>query len=155
MDAQKRKLRIRIGIILGITAVVAFVQPHVIVPLMQSVKYHAFLLSNGEPAKGDYVNVQVRNRVIDLDKAVTITKRVACTAGEKLEYRAEEHFCDGHPLGRVLARTSTGIPLQAFQWNGPVPANMVFLSGDHPRSFDSRYFGFVQVASLQRLTPLF
>jgi conjugal transfer pilin signal peptidase TrbI len=155
MDIQKRKLRTRILIVMGIVAAVAFIQPRVTVPLMQSVKYHAFLSKDGTPEKGDYVNVQVQNRIIDLDKAVVITKRVACVAGEKLEYRADEHFCDGQSLGRVLVRTGKGLPLQGFQWDGVVPPNKVFLSGDHPRSFDSRYFGFVDIASLQRLTPLF
>jgi len=155
MDAQKRTMRIRVAVILAIAGVVALIEPRLSIPLMQSVKYHAFLLDEGAPTKGDYVNFEVRNRVIDLDKAVTLTKRVACVAGERLEFRDEEHFCDGRPLGRVFLRTGKGIPLHAFAWNGPVPENKVFLSGDHPRSFDSRYFGFVEIASLQKLTPLF
>ena len=38
---------------------------------------------------------------------------------------------------------------------GVVPPGMALVLADHPGSFDSRYFGFVPLDSLQRVKPLF
>jgi conjugative transfer signal peptidase TraF len=38
---------------------------------------------------------------------------------------------------------------------GVVPPGMALVLADHPGSFDSRYFGFVPLESLQRVEPLF
>lgn len=38
---------------------------------------------------------------------------------------------------------------------GVVPPGMVLVLSDHPGSFDSRYFGFVPLDSLQRVEPVF
>ncbi|MDR2054478.1 MAG: conjugative transfer signal peptidase TraF [Desulfovibrio sp.] len=38
---------------------------------------------------------------------------------------------------------------------GVVPSGMAFVLADHPGSFDSRYFGFVPLESLQRIEPVF
>lgn len=38
---------------------------------------------------------------------------------------------------------------------GVIPSGMALVVADHPGSFDSRYFGFVPLDSLQRVEPLF
>jgi len=38
---------------------------------------------------------------------------------------------------------------------GVVPSGMALVLADHPGSFDSRYFGFVPLDSLQRVEPVF
>ena len=38
---------------------------------------------------------------------------------------------------------------------GVVPPGMALVLADHPGSFDSRYFGFVPLDSLQRIKPVF
>lgn len=38
---------------------------------------------------------------------------------------------------------------------GVVPSGMALVLADHPGSFDSRYFGFVPLDSLQRVKPVF
>ncbi|MGH7484219.1 MAG: S26 family signal peptidase [bacterium] len=120
-----------------------------------SVKYRVFLRADGVPKLGDYVNVTVRHPIIDPGKAVRLTKRVGCTAGQLFELRDGEDFCDGQSLGKVLSHTSRGQRLTAFAWSGPIPPGKMFVVGDRPNSFDSRYFGFVDLAGAQRLCPLF
>lgn len=39
--------------------------------------------------------------------------------------------------------------------SGVVPSGMALVLADHPGSFDSRYFGFVPLDSLQRVKPVF
>ena len=83
-------------------------------------------------------------------------KRVGCRPGEWLHVDAEHRFaCDGRPLGQALATDSKGRPLPRFTYNGPVPEGQLFLVGTHPRSYDSRYFGFVHAhAILHQALPL-
>ena len=83
-------------------------------------------------------------------------KRVGCRPGEWLQVDAEYRFsCNGRPLGQALATDSQGRPLPRFTYNGPVPAGQLFLVGTHPRSYDSRYFGFVDAREiLHQALPL-
>ena len=83
-------------------------------------------------------------------------KRVGCRPGEWLQVDAEYRFsCNGRPLGQALATDSQGRPLPQFTHNGPVPAGQLFLVGTHPRSYDSRYFGFVDAHEiLHQALPL-
>ena len=83
-------------------------------------------------------------------------KRVGCRPGEWLRVDAELRFtCDGRPLGQALATDSQGRPLPRFTHNGPVAAGQLFLVGTHPRSYDSRYFGFVDAHEiLHQALPL-
>ena len=83
-------------------------------------------------------------------------KRVGCRPGEWLQRDAEHRFtCDGRPLGQALATDSLGQPLPRFTHNGPVPAGQLFLVGTHHRSYDSRYFGFVDAHEiLHQALPL-
>ena len=76
-------------------------------------------------------------------------KRVGCRPGEWLQVDADHRFtCDGRPLGQALSTDSQGRPLPRFTHNGLVPAGQLFLVGTHPRSYDSRYFGFVHADDL-------
>lgn len=145
----------RFALLLGVALVVMFIESHLVVPATPSIRYHALWIAPGEIEKDDYANVVIRSEVIDKDDAVKLTKRVACVAGEYLKYENGQHYCNGKWLGRTLQRTRDGLPLTAFVYDGPIPAGKVYLAGENVRSFDSRYFGLVDVASLTRVKPLF
>jgi len=148
---QRTWMAIAVG---GAVAVLLQAVP-LVFPMTESVKYHVLLRVPGAPGKGDYVNVSLYHESIDQSQAVRLTKRVACVAGDLLRSERGAHWCNDQYLGAVLKRDTQGVPLPEFVWNGPVPEGKVFLSGDHVRSFDSRYFGFVNASALQRLQPLF
>jgi signal peptidase I len=71
-------------------------------------------------------------------------KQVGCSPGEKLR-RNENNlfFCGQKFLGKALTRDSKGRDLPQFTFNGEVPDNNYFMVGSNPRSFDSKYFGFI------------
>lgn len=73
-------------------------------------------------------------------------KRVGCLPGEQLT-TDETHFftCNGQPLGQALEADSKGRPLPLFSFNGTVPTDKLFMVGTHPRSYDSKYYGFIDV----------
>jgi len=73
-------------------------------------------------------------------------KKVGCLPGGQLTLNAaNQFFCNGRLLGQALEADSKGRPLPQFLFNGPVPADKLFMVGTHPRSYDSKYYGFIDV----------
>jgi signal peptidase I len=71
-------------------------------------------------------------------------KKVGCSAGETLRRNENNHFfCGQKFIGKALTRDSKGRDLLQFTFNGEVPENNYFMVGSNPRSFDSKYFGFI------------
>ncbi len=76
-------------------------------------------------------------------------KQVGCSPGETLTRESDnKYFCNRRYLGASLLTDSTGRQLPIFHFNGPVPENSYFMVGADPRSFDSRYFGFVRAEEI-------
>ena len=75
-----------------------------------------------------------------------ILKKVGCLPGDQLTTDETHHFfCNGWLLGQALEADSKGRPLPHFSFNGPLPADKLFMVGTHPRSYDSKYYGFIDV----------
>ena len=73
-------------------------------------------------------------------------KKVGCLPGDQLATDETHHFfCNGRLLGQALEADSKGRPLPRFSFTGPVPADKLFMVGTHPRSYDSKYYGFIDV----------
>lgn len=117
---------------------------HISVTLTPSLGYRVFFLRQPESKGfkvGDYLLFRKR-----LPEATTdqLLKRVGCAPGQRLTVTSGEYACDQVPLGRALLRDSKGKPLPQLVFNGPVPEGKLFMIGPHPRSYDSRYFGFIE-----------
>ena len=73
-------------------------------------------------------------------------KKVGCLPGEQLTMdAANQFFCNGRSLGQALEADSKGRPLPRFSFTGSVPADKLFMVGTHLRSYDSKYYGFIDV----------
>ncbi len=73
-----------------------------------------------------------------------LVKKVGCGPGDKLAIDSKRtFFCGQRELGTALETDSKGRSLPVFEYTGMVPKNSYFMVGTNPRSFDSRYFGFV------------
>ena len=84
-----------------------------------------------------------------------LIKPVAAVAGDEVCVRRGLLTINGTPFGRILTRDSAGRELPTFAGCGVLPDGQVFLASHHPRSFDSRSFGPVDVHALQgTVTPL-
>ena len=85
-----------------------------------------------------------------------LIKRVGCGPGENLTSDADkQYFCGQKLLGKALETDSKGRPLPLFQFTGLVPESSYFVVGTNPRSFDSKYFGFVHADDiLYKALPL-
>lgn len=145
-----------LGIIAGLL-VTSWVLDHLQIVRGESIHYSLVWQTTGVAERGDYVNLWVANPVIDPSgRRALLTKKVACAAGDTLRFDGMFFWCrsgDAPPrnLGGYVSSTWDGKPLQPFEFDGVIPPGEAFVIGEHPRSFDSRYFGLVQVADLQRV----
>lgn len=71
-------------------------------------------------------------------------KKVGCSPGQTLKKEDNNKFlCEETVIGEALQQDSRGRDLPQFSFSGEVPDNNYFMVGAHPRSFDSKYFGFI------------
>ncbi|RUM31336.1 MAG: peptidase, partial [Aquifex sp.] len=79
-----------------------------------------------------------------------LLKEIGCYPGEILVTKGLDYYCDGRYLGTAKQKGSDGRIVGHFEYNGTVPEGEYFMRGTHPRSYDSRYFGFVKRAAVVR-----
>jgi len=128
---------------------------HISVTLTPSLGYRVFFLIEPESPdfkEGDYllfpkqlVYVPLQGNQPRTDK---LLKKVGCAAGHRLTVNNSEYYCNENYLGRALIQDSQGKRLPQFIFNGLVPPGSLFMVGSHPRSYDSRYFGFIHADSV-------
>jgi conjugative transfer signal peptidase TraF len=78
-----------------------------------------------------------------------LIKPVAAVAGDHVCARRGVLFINGEPFGSILTRDSGNRELPVYRGCGVLPPGQVFLAARHPRSFDSRTFGPIDVHALQ------
>ena len=110
-----------------------------------SVKYRVFLKNIGELRKNTYVRFTIENTLLPKG-ATTITKRLSCMSGETLETRGRSHYCNGTYLDTSKRTSIAGEPLPLFYFNDIIPEGFAYVSGYHHDSFDSRYWGFLELS---------
>jgi conjugative transfer signal peptidase TraF len=78
-----------------------------------------------------------------------LIKPVAAVAGDHVCVHRGMLYINGEPFGAVLTRDTEDRELPEYRGCGVLPEGQVFLASHHPRSFDSRSFGPVDVHALQ------
>jgi len=137
--------------------------------LLSILLFRAFnwtLTFSPEPSLGHYVFLCDENRPKEVrlgDKACfpfpldtpyyrkgqKFLKEVGCMPGQTLSVDAEKnYYCDGVWLGRARDTDVKGKPVRNFVFSGKVPEGKFFAMGTHSRSYDSRYWGFVDLSSV-------
>ena len=72
-----------------------------------------------------------------------VIKQVYAFPGDTVKVTDNHVYINGEIANGVLKTDRWGKPTKHFAWNGKVPKGKIFVMGVHPRSFDSRYWGFV------------
>ena len=120
----------------------------ILIAVSPSLDHRIFLLNRtftpDEIRKDTYVLFTVRSHYIKNGKPTKLLKKVSCVGGERLESRAREYYCSGKYLGIAKWYSLKGEPVDAFVYSGVVPEGMLFVTGRHADSFDSRYLGFIE-----------
>ena len=132
----------------------SFLPGRLIVSISDSLDYRIFFMTgfNRNVIKsGDYLVFQGDEREISahtkplVDKNLNrLIKKVGCAAGDMLTRDGQgRFFCNNAFIGQALVADSLNRPLPQFQFSGIMPENCFFMIGTNPRSYDSRYFGFI------------
>jgi conjugative transfer signal peptidase TraF len=128
----------------------AWLPERIIVSTSPSLDNRIFFLTKTKAAikNGDYLVFKHRDTSFvrkGIDQANDrLLKKVGCSSGEMLLVNTKKtFFCGSKELGTALDVDSKGRPLPVFDFTGVVPDNSYFMVGTNPRSFDSRYFGFI------------
>lgn len=150
-------------VILAALLVGALLPSRIIISTSQSLQHRVFFLvpvHTNKMETGDYLvfrhqDTSFINKGLKKDNDRLI-KIVGCLPGQILKRDSDKLFsCNNKELGRALIKDSQGRSLPQFDFNGPVPINNFFMIGSNPRSFDSRYFGFVHADDiLYKALPL-
>jgi len=150
-------------VILAALLVGAWLPARIIVSTSHSLQHRVFFLVPVHINKikpGDYLvfsheDTTFVNRGLNPENDRLI-KRVGCSPGQVLTRNADSlFFCNKKVLGKALDQDSRGRTLPQFEFSGPVPEDNFFMIGSDPRSFDSRYFGFVHADDiLYKALPL-
>ncbi len=140
----------------------AWLPERIIVSTSPSLEHRIFFLTKAmkEIKLGDYLVFRHKDTSFikkGLDEENDrIVKKVGCLPGNILTTDAEgKYFCGQKLLGIALQTDSKGRALPHFLFTGPVPENSYFMVGTNPRSFDSKYFGFIHAKDiLYKALPL-
>lgn len=76
-------------------------------------------------------------------KGESFGKILKCQKGQTLATKHLSYYCDGVFLGKAKTTDINGKNVENFIFNGTILCNQFFVMGTHERSFDSRYWGFV------------
>lgn len=113
------------------------------------------LLQPVKPAElkaGDYVMLKWRgtdpNHIPRLLGETNLIKKVSCLPGQRLTVTMQQADCDGVKIGHIRHTTLDGKPITPALHDGVIPQGQLFLVGEHYYSYDSRYFGLVNLADL-------
>ena len=139
-------------VILAALLVGLWLPGRIIVSTSPSLNHRVFFLipMSGRITGGDYLVFREKEGERSLirqglnEKNDVLIKRVGCAPGELLTRNVNRAWlCGQENLGIPLETDSRGRTLPQFQFAGIVPEDSYFMVGDDPRSFDSRYFGFI------------
>ena len=145
----------RIAVSLAVISALVFgllLPERVVVAVSPSLDHRVFVLTGFTPdriGKEDYVLFTVRSRFIKNGKPSRLLKKVSCVAGQRLETRARQYYCDGEYLGTAKRYSLKGEPVDSFVYSGTVPEGKLFVTGQHVDSFDSRYLGFIERSAVE------
>lgn len=116
----------------------------------ESIDHRVFFLSKqaGHISKGDYLVFNKEGAHAFMQKSLKVhdrlLKKVGCVPGDEITVDEKLNYsCNNNPIGQALTADSKGRALNPIIFNGVVPKGNYFMVGTHPRSFDSKYYGFI------------
>ena len=155
MEGKTKKYLFRLAPIVLLAVLLTWAESKAVFVLSDSVSHKLMYRSEETVHKGDYVMFPLVHEYLGTgDTPQNLTKIYRCAPGDVLQNKKRLFFCNGEYIGRAKERGYNGQPLQPFEWNGPIPDGKAFVAGEHADSFDSRYWGFVDIVKLKRVVPI-
>lgn len=95
---------------------------------------------------GDYVAFRFTNYLEVTQGEVLFAKKIGCSPGELLIIKDESIYCNNIDLKLKKPQVSTYEKFDLFSYSGIIPSGKYFMIGESEYSFDSRYFGFIDIS---------
>ncbi|CAG0942711.1 signal peptidase I [Candidatus Brocadiaceae bacterium] len=141
IQRNKRVLAVMVAVAMGLIA--WSIENQLLFTLTPSLSHRVYLMERTkEVGKNDYVVFSLKGDRLAKDKD-KLLKRVSCTEGDVLKTTGREYFCNGSSLGTAKDFSLKGERLKNFVYDGVMGRGLLFVTGDHKDSYDSRYFGFI------------
>jgi conjugal transfer pilin signal peptidase TrbI len=130
---------------------------------MQEVRclpWRVYLLKLGRPSeyvKGSYVAFKPRNGLMGMKfEGRLVGKMVAGVPGDTLVVRNDEAYINDQFIGKLVLLPKLGAKPGSFDRREDIPAGKILVVGTEPRSYDGRYWGFLdQRDVIGNVRPLF
>lgn len=116
---------------------------HFVVPESESVVGNLFLLQNKNTSNNYIVFEYTKTPYKNYHKDKLFIKKIGCDSGQQLQVKNNNIFCNGKLIAVAIDKNKEGEKLSKLQFNGIIPIDKFFALGEHPLSYDSRYFGLV------------
>lgn len=122
--------------------------------------WRVYLLKLGRPsefARGSYVAFKPRGGLMGSKfEGRLVGKMVAGVPGDTLVVRNDEAYINGHLIGKLVLLPKLGAKSGAFDRRETVPEGKILVVGTDPRSYDGRYWGFLdQQDVIGNVSPVF
>jgi conjugal transfer pilin signal peptidase TrbI len=142
------KLKARVSII--IISIFIFITMYllgykILISKTKSLPYTVILLT---PAKkydtGTMVTFKYTfKNYFNYSQGTNFTKIIGCSQGETIERKNDNFYCNNHFLGTAIRKDGTGKIIESVYLNEVIPKGKFFMIGTNPKSYDSKYFGYV------------
>jgi len=98
--------------------------------------------------KGNYVTFNLIHELANKGNGIEVTKKLVCLPGEVIRIdHGTEFFCNGEFIGSAYTYSpDIEKELPVFSFQGVIPADKGFVTGNHAKSFDSRNWGFITLS---------
>lgn len=80
------------------------------------------------------------------------TKIIGCSQGQTILRIKNNFYCNGGMIGTALTKDGKGNFIESVDFNEIVPQGKYFMIGTNPKSYDSKYFGYVDEKDILGVT---
>jgi conjugal transfer pilin signal peptidase TrbI len=135
-----------IAIVASLAAILLQVRIGVDIQKRQCIPYKVLLIhydSDAALKRGDFVTFVTHGEMGHGFDGEIITKYVAGVPGDHVVVKDDELFINGKTFGKLDLVSKLHKPKGYFDRDQIVPAGDFFVAGTEPRTYDSRYWGFL------------
>jgi conjugal transfer pilin signal peptidase TrbI len=144
---KKEYLKIAIFLMIFAQGIYTFKQSYGVgFSVTPSLPYYVFLIDKKHLSfkKNDLIVFKYPGEnIYNYKKDEQFVKIASCFPGDNLEVKDFEYFCNAKSIGIAFSKDGKGKELKPFIFSGIIPKNEYFVVGTHPKSWDSKYWGFV------------
>lgn len=154
MTAEQKK-PLHILLIISCLALGSYITNHVLIPATHSISPKLLWKTGDKPTQqNEYMLFEHVDAYLP-EGETHLVKRLGCIEGQYLTRLNYQFYCDGKEIALAHAEDSTGKRLPIFEFTGVIPAGKAFAVGDTDNSYDSRYWGFIDISQAQRVLAIF